>query len=102
VTSTTIPPAVFTLWWVTLVAAYVVFVPTAVYWLHTLWRTSNSIRNYARESAVAAEAIAQNTTAVPALDATIAVATEMLAAAEAVAGKLDAAAAALEARAFRS
>jgi uncharacterized membrane protein len=101
-TETTIPPVVFTLWRVTLVAAYVLFVPTAVYWLRTLWRAASSIRTYARECAEAAEAIAQNTTALPALDLTIAVATEMLAAAEAVAGKLDAAAAALEARAGRS
>jgi hypothetical protein len=99
---TEIPPVIFTLWWVTLAAAYVVFLPTAVYWLRTLWRTSNSIRRYTRECAEAAEAIAQHTTALPALDATIAVATELLAAAEAVAGKLDAAASALEARAGRS
>ena len=96
---TGIPPSVFTLWWITLILAYVVFVPTAVYWLHTLWRASNSIRKYARESAEAAEAIARNTAAIPALDATIAVATDVLTAAEAVAGKLDAAASALEARA---
>jgi hypothetical protein len=98
---TRIPPVIFTLWWATLVAAYLVFLPTAVYWLRTLWRTANSIRRYARESAEAAEAIARNTTALPALDATIAVATEMLTAAEAVAGKLKAAASALEARAAR-
>ena len=100
-TETAIPPIVLTLWRITLLAAYVLFVPTAVYWLHTLWRTSNSIRTYARECAESAEAIAHNTTALPALDTTIAVATEMLAAAEAVAGKLDAAASALEARAGR-
>lgn len=94
-----IPDIVFTLWRVTLVLASVVFVPTAVYWLHTLWRTSNSIRNYALECAEAAEAIERNTRAIPALDATIAVATEVLMAAEAVAGRLDTAAGALEARA---
>jgi hypothetical protein len=96
---TAIPPVVFTLWRVLLVAAYLVFVPTAVYWLHTLWRTANSIRNYARESAEAAEAIERNTAAIPALDATIAVTTEVLTAAEAVASKLDTAASALDARA---
>jgi hypothetical protein len=98
-TETTIPAAVFTLWRVTLIAAYVVFLPTAVYWLRTLWRTANSIRRYTLECAQAAEGIAQNTAALPALDSTIFVATEILTAAEAVAGKLDAAASALETRA---
>jgi hypothetical protein len=99
---TTIPPVVFTIWRVTLVLAYVVFLPTAVYWLHTLWRTSRSIRVYARECAEAAEAIGRNATALPALDVTISVATEMMAAAESVAERLDAAAGALEARGGRS
>lgn len=94
-----VPPLVFTLWRITLVAAYLVFLPTAVYWLHTLWRTSNSIRRYALEGARAAEAIERNSAAIPALDATIAVATEVLAGAGAVARGLDAAASALEARA---
>jgi hypothetical protein len=96
---TVIPPIVFTLWRVALVAAYVILLPTAVYWLHTLWRTSNSIRTYTRACAEAAEAIERNAAALPALDATIAIATEVLTAAGAVAGKLDAAASALEARA---
>ena len=96
---TEIPPVVFTAWRILLVLTYVVFLPTAVYWLHTLWRTANSIRNYARECAEGAEAVERNTAVLPALDATIAVATDVLTAAETVAGKLDAAASALEARA---
>ena len=95
----TIPSEVFTLWRVALVLAYVVLVPTAVYWLHTLWRTARSIRRYAGECAEAAETIARNAAALPALDTTIATATEILAAAEAVAANLDTAAGALETRA---
>ena len=97
-----VPDIVFTLWQVALVAAYVVLLPAAVYWLHSLWRTAMSIRRYAREGAEAAEAIASNAAALPALDTTIAVATEVLSAAEGVAGRLDTAAGALEARAARS
>jgi hypothetical protein len=93
---------VFTLWGVALAAAYLVLLPTVVYWLHTLWRTGRSIRRYSGECAEAAETIARNVSAMPALDATIAVATEVLAAADAVATKLDAAAGALETRAGRA
>ncbi len=96
---TTIAPLVFTLWRVALAVAYQILVPIAIYWLHSLWRASRSIMHYAEEGAGAAETIARNTAAIPALDSTIAVATEVLTAAEAVAGKLDAAASALEARA---
>ena len=95
----TIPPIVFTLWKTGLAAAYLVLVPLAVFWLHSLWRASRSIQHYAEEAADAAELIAKNTSAIPALDSTIAIATDVLAAAEAVAGKLDTTAGALEARA---
>lgn len=95
----TIPPVVFTLWKVGLAVAYLVLVPVAVFWLHSLWRASKSIMHYAEEGAGAAELIARNTASIPALDSTIAIATEVLTAAEAVAGKLDTTAGALEARA---
>ena len=89
---------VHTLWTVALVLSYLLL-PIAVYWLHSLWRAADSIRRYARDSVVAAEAIAQHTAALPALDRTIAVATELLGAAESVTRKLDTMAGALEARA---
>ena len=95
----TIPAAVFTLWGWTLALAYLVLLPTAVFWLHTLWRASRSIQRYAEECANAAEAIERNCRAIPALDATITAAGELLDAAGAVAGRLDTAASALEARA---
>lgn len=99
---TMFPPIVFTLWHATVVVALVVLVPLSVYWLHSLWRTASSIRKYTRESLIAARAIEANTAAVPALHDTIAVAGELLAAAESVATKLDAIAGALEARARTS
>lgn len=95
---TAVPPFLYTLWGIGLAVAYLALVPTALYWLFTLFRTASSIRRYARECAEGAEAIERNLAALPALDTTVAVATEILAAAEAVAGKLDAAAGALEAR----
>ena len=96
------PDAVFTLWTVTIALALVVFVPLSVYMLASLLRTARSIEHYAREILVPANAIAANTAAVPALDSTIAVATEMLAAGEGVAQKLDAMATVLEARSGRA
>lgn len=93
------PPIVFTLWKVTVILALVLFVPTAVFWLHGLWRTAASIRRYTRDSLAAARAIEANTAAIPALNDTIAVAGELLAAADGVARKLDTIATVLEARA---
>ena len=95
------PDTVFTLWMVTVALALALFVPLSVYMLASLLRATRSIQRYAREAVVPAQAIAANTSAVPALDATIAVATEILTAAEGVAQKLDAIARALEARASR-
>jgi hypothetical protein len=90
---------VFTLWMATVALALVLFVPLSVYMLASLLRATRSIQHYARDAVVPAQAIATHTSAVPALDGTIAVATEVLAAAEGVAKKLDTIATVLEARA---
>ena len=95
------PDTVFTLWLATVILALVVFVPVAVYSLYSLLRTARSIGHYARETVAPARAIASHTGALPALDGTIAVATEILAAAEGVATKLDTIASVIEARASR-
>ena len=95
------PDTVFTIWTVTVALALVVFVPLSVYMLASLLRTARSIQQYAKDIVVPAQAIAANTAAVPALDRTIAVATEVLAAAESVAQKLDAMATVIEGRAGR-
>jgi len=101
-TETTFPDVVYTLWRVTVVLALVVFVPLSVYLLHSLWRAVRSIRDYSREILVAAKGIAANTSAIPATNDTISVGAELVAAAEAVAGKLDAMASAIEARTRRA
>lgn len=95
------PWMVYSLWYTTVVLALVVFVPLAVYCLISLLRSARSIQRYARESLVPARAIEAHTAALPALDDTISVATEVLAAAESVATKLDTIATVLEARASR-
>jgi len=82
------PPVVFTIWKVTLAVTLLFFVPLAVYLLHSTWRAARSIQIYARDTLIAAAGIAANTKNIPALDATIATATEILAAAEGVEKKL--------------
>jgi len=93
------PDTVFTLWMVTVALALVVFVPLSVYMLASLLRATRSIERYARDAVAPAQAIAAHTSAIPALDATISVATDILAAAEGVAQKLGTIATVLEARA---
>ena len=95
------PDAVFTIWLVTVGLALAVFVPLSVYMLSSLLRATRSIRRYARDAVAPAQAIAAQTAAIPALDSTIAVATEILTAAEGVAEKLGTIATVLEARAGR-
>ena len=95
------PPFVITLWKVTVVVAFAVLLPVAVYWLHSLWRAAASIQRYAADSLVAARGIEANTASLTALNSTIEVATEVLSAAGAAAGRLEALASALEARATR-
>ena len=78
-----------TIWAIGLLVTLVVFVPLAVYLLHDLWRTARSIEIYARESLNAAQGIASHTQHIQALDATIAVATDVLASAGSIAARLD-------------
>jgi len=94
-TSPTIPHAVYIIWWIGLIVTLVVLVPLAVYLLHRTWRSARSIQRYAAETLQAAGGIARNTVNIAALDATIGVASDMLA----VEGRLDTVAAVLEERA---
>jgi len=94
-----IPAAVYVIWWIGLIVTLVVLVPLAVYLLHRAWRSARSIQRYAAETLRAAGGIARNTANIAALDATIGVAGEMLAAAGSAERKLDTVAAVLEERA---
>ena len=98
-TNVMIPDAVSTIWWIGLVVTLVVFVPLAVYSLHRTWRSARSIQRYAAETLQATAGIARNTANRKALDATIAVGTDMLGAAGAIEKKLSGAATVLAERA---
>jgi hypothetical protein len=94
----TVPNAVYTIWWIGLIVTLAIFVPLAVYLLHRTWRSARSIQRYAAETLRAAGGIARNTANITALDATIAVAGDMLVAAGAAERKLDTVATVLEER----
>jgi hypothetical protein len=94
----TVPSAVYTIWWTGLIITLVVFVPLAVYSLHRTWRSARSIQRYGAETLRAAAGIARNTANMTALDATIAVAGDMLVGAGASERKLDMVATVLEER----
>jgi hypothetical protein len=93
------PPAVYTIWWIGLILTLVVFVPLSVFLLHRTWRAARSIQLYAADALAAAAGIAGNTQHIPALDATIGVAGEMLETAGGVVKKLDTVATVLAQRA---
>lgn len=93
------PDAVFAIWWTGLIVTLVLFVPLAVYYLNRTWLAARSIQRNAAEALQAAAGIAGNTANIVALDATIAVATQILGTAGNVAGKLDTVANVLEQRA---
>jgi hypothetical protein len=94
----TVPQAVYTIWWTGLIVTLVVFVPLAVYSLHRTWRSARSIQRYAAETLRAAGGIARNTANITALDATSGVASDMLVAAGAAERKLNTVATVLEER----
>ena len=96
--ASTVPAAVYAIWWVGLILTLIVFVPLAVYLLHRTWRSARSIQRYAAETLQAAGGIARNTAKITALDATIAVAGDMLVTAGGVERKLDTVATVLEER----
>ncbi|MBC7893787.1 MAG: hypothetical protein H7066_00145 [Cytophagaceae bacterium] len=94
-----IPDDVYTIWWVGLIVTLVVFVPLAVYLLHRTFVAARSIQRYAADALTAAAGIAGNTSHLPALDATIAVASTMLPVAGSIVARLDTAATVLAQRA---
>ena len=83
------PPAVYTIWWVTLILTLVLFVPLSLFLLHRTWKAARAIDRYAAETLTAAAGIVANTRSIAALDATVSVASQMLGGAGAAARKLD-------------
>ena len=93
-----VPHPVYLIWWIGLLVTLVVFVPLVVYSLHRTWRSARAIQQYAADTLQATRNIERSTQNLSGLDATIAVAGDMLAAAGAVERKLDAVADVLEQR----
>ena len=79
-----IPEIVYVLWWITLVVAVVVILPLAVYLLHRTLLAARQIEQYAATALTAGVGIAGNTANISALNATIAVATDILGSATAI------------------
>ena len=98
-TDSVMPSVVYVIWWVGLILTLLIFVPLAVYLLHRTWLAARSIQWYAAEALTAAAGVAGNTQHIPALDATIGVAGQMLGTAGAIVNKLDTAATVLAERA---
>ncbi len=73
-----ISPAVYWIWGATLVVVTLIIVPTAIYLLHRTLRAAMMIERHTRESLDAAVHILENTSAIPALDETIAAATSLI------------------------
>lgn len=69
---------VYIIWWAVLVIALLVIVPLTVFLLHRLYRAARGIDRYSERTLAAGVGIAGNTAAIPALDQTIATATEIL------------------------
>ena len=73
-----ISPAVYWIWGATLVIVTLIIVPMAIYLLHRTLRAAMMIEQHTRESLDAAVHILENTSAIPALDETIAAATSLI------------------------
>lgn len=74
----TLPYLVYVIWAGTLLVILLVIVPLAVFLLHRTLTAAWSIRRYMSEMLVGGVGIANNTSSIPALNDTIAVATDMV------------------------
>ncbi len=81
--------AAYWIWAVTLAIVTFVVVPLALYLLHQTLRAAMSIERYARESLTAGVGIANNTAAIPALEATLATAGSLIEATQLLKARAD-------------
>lgn len=79
-----VPPAVYAIWGVLLVAAIAVVLPVVAYWLHRLLRAARSIERYTAEALAAGLGIARHAGAIGALDETGALGGELGPAADSI------------------
>lgn len=93
-----VPGAVYVIWWLVLAIAVLIVVPLVLYLLQRTLRAARHIDRYFAETLASGVVIAQSTSAEPALNDTIAVATTILDTAGAIEQKAGAAAQTLAAR----
>ena len=74
----TLPTSVYVIWWTVLLVVIVVIVPLAIALLHRTLLAARSIRRYFADMLAAGVGIAGNTSSIPALNDTIAVAGGMV------------------------
>ncbi len=77
-TAMTLPLIAYVIWGGTLLVILVVIVPLAVFLLHRTLTAAWSIHRYMSDMLAAGVGIAENTSSIPALNDTIAVATDMV------------------------
>jgi hypothetical protein len=94
-----VPGAVYVIWWVVLAIAVLIVVPLALYLLQRTLGAARHIERYFAETLASGAVIAESTSAEPALNDTIAVASGMLETAGAIEQKAGAAAGVLVERA---
>ena len=75
---TTLPTAVYVIWWGILLVVVFIIVPLAVIRLHRLLRSALAIKRYLHEMLTAGIGIAENTNSISALNDTITVAGGMV------------------------
>jgi hypothetical protein len=81
--------AVYWIWGTTLAIVTFVVVPLALYLLHRTLKAARSIERYARESLTAGIGIATNTSAIPALEQTLATAGSLIEASKLLRARAD-------------
>jgi hypothetical protein len=81
--------AAYWIWGATLVIITFVVVPLALYLLHRTLKAARSIERYARESLTAGVGIATNTSAIPALEQTLATAGSLIEASKLLKARAD-------------
>lgn len=76
--TTTLPTAVYAIWWTTLLIVVLIIVPLAVIRLQRLLRSALAIKRYLNEMLTAGVGIVENTNSIAALNDTISVAGGMV------------------------
>ena len=76
--ATTLPAAVYVIWWGILLIVVFIIVPLAIIRLHRLLRSALAIKRYLNEMLTAGVGIADNTNSISALNDTITVAGGMV------------------------